>query len=1496
MSYNIKNNISNIQSEKEIYDFLHKHAIILQYLDGKRVLNIGREIGYSTSLFSENSSHVTALDSERSAISKSKSLYGKNNNDFIYGDFYSMPFGKGDFDIAICMDEFIHIDDKKFFVQEVRRVIREDGIFLVSIPKNSPGQPDNAMDVAEFQRFLERHFDHVQLIGVRMGLVSLGFQMDRTDRQANLPSALTYAGDHDGGKHTQLKAEELSMDHPEFILAACSMKPLPADRGAASLFFSPDKDLWLDHQRALQQANSVEDEKQALREALDAAEARLQAVSDDLKKALEDYAALDRRHDDQRQNAASSMTIARLLSRMTGQAADGDAQSIVEQLFVLNQDLVEQRGQLNNALAMAAKTVEAERDAAALREQLMQTQSKLTDTRNRLDREQHENEKIAAQVNDLNLRLVAGQAALAKAGREEAVLRDQLADTMALLVNERDNVGDLRLQLADLNRQLMERQDKPARVEAQASISHKMLSDGRNSPNRPDVVPAEKAQALSPSSSAAPSASVSTPISAAAKTAERQAASVRREMERFVRAHTHVQQQIADKAHGVHDRLPPAQKRKTPKVSGIKKLRRKFDRDASPFRTRLFDSNWLASQSPDAVNIRLGRYLRDPSLWSLDPHPLFSSSYYLSSYPDVAAEGLCPLRHYLDHGWREGRNPHPYFLNDWYLGQNPDVLAELTVSPLEHYLEFGWRENRYPNPLFSPFAYKERYPDVVEADLDPLTHYVVYGRKEKREVPLQSVNPAWASMLSGADRGTELLDFMLASAPLPMPERPAIGGVADTSADWPPERLNDFWIPQKLRDFLVQGGNESEIDLFTYLCSVMEAFRDTPESFPQSQPCQKIHDRARTLSAARAAALLDQPDATIIIPVYNNVIDTLLCIASVLEDATSKSYEIIVADDGSIDATPQIVATLGGVVRYLRQPQNYGFLGNCNEAAKQAKGRHIVLLNNDTLVLPRWLDGLLDMFDQYEKVGLAGSKLISWDGSLQEAGGIYWKDGSAWNFGRGANAGAPEFNYVKDVDYVSGAAIAIPTDIWQAMDGFDDIYAPAYCEDSDIAFRLRDAGYRTLLNPASEVLHHEGRSHGRDLNSGIKAYQVKNQKTFLERWRPVLERDHYPNAHNVLRARDRSYDKKHVLVIDHYVPQWDQDAGSRSTFMCIKAMLNLGYAVTFWPDNLWRDPHYTPMLQEMGVEVIYGANYRNSFADFIHGRADLYDVVFAQRPHIARHYIKDIRENSRAKILYYGHDLHYKRMMAAKAVGEPITDTEIADMRRQELDVCAQADVIFYPDQVEVDMVAQELGGDRTYKALPVYAFEKEKFNQSIGTLSTITTRTGYNLLFVGGFNHTPNQDGILWFVQNILPIIRHKLGNVHLTIVGSKATPAILALASETIDVTGFVTDERLAELYDETSIVIAPLRYGGGVKGKVIEAMATGIPLVTTPIGAQGLEAPEDLMFVASNVAEFADAIIRALTDRSDAEIRARKAWNYAKSHFSMNALENVFRDILS
>ncbi len=103
------------------------------------------------------------------------------------------------------------------------------------------------------------------------------------------------------------------------------------------------------------------------------------------------------------------------------------------------------------------------------------------------------------------------------------------------------------------------------------------------------------------------------------------------------------------------------------------------------------------------------------------------------------------------------------------------------------------------------------------------------------------------------------------------------------------------------------------------------------------------------------------------------------------------------------------------------------------------EGRYVVFLNNDTIVLPGWLDELIAPFAADPAVGMTGSKLINGDGTLQEAGGILWNDGSAWNYGRGSNARLPHFSYSKDVDYISGASIAFPKTLWDELGGFDPL-------------------------------------------------------------------------------------------------------------------------------------------------------------------------------------------------------------------------------------------------------------------------------------------------------------------------------------------------------------------------------------------------------------------------------------------------------------------------
>ncbi len=906
----------------------------------------------------------------------------------------------------------------------------------------------------------------------------------------------------------------------------------------------------------------------------------------------------------------------------------------------------------------------------------------------------------------------------------------------------------------------------------------------------------------------------------------------------------------------------------------------------APLSTIIFDAEWVKRQRPGLSRVSLATYLADPALHSVDPHPMFAASAYLAANPDVAAEAMAPLAHYVLHGWREGRNPHPLFANDWYLAQNPDVAADGGISPLDHYLQHGWREGRWPNPLFDPRAYLDRYPDVAAAGVDPFTHFIAHGQHEGREPQFRGWDPDWPGLLGAQASGIGVLHHLMSAPPSPPPSDTA----APVTAAWPPQPVDDYWPTQTLRDFLLDGYGEAVLNRSWYLLSLMQRWQDRQNEFAASDDCRGLLERLRQRAASRTLPIGRTPDASVIVPVYNNVLDTLICVASLLELEEAHDFEVIVADDGSSDATAALVGAIGGCVRHLRQTQNLGFLGNCNAAAVQASGRHIILLNNDTLVFPGWLDGLLDPFQQFERVGLVGSKLINWDGTLQEAGGIFWRDGSAWNFGRNQDARAPEYDYLKDVDYVSGASIAVPSSVWRDLGGFDAAYTPAYCEDSDLAFRLRDAGYRTLYSPASELMHHEGRSHGRDVASGIKAYQVANSQRLFDRWRHVLERDHYPNAQNVLRARDRSFAKRHVLVVDHYVPQWDRDAGSRSMYEFMRVLLEAGHAVTFWPDNLWRDPDYTPKLQALGVEVIHGARFRDGFDGFMAERADLYDMVLLSRPHVAVNYIDVVRRHSRARIVYYGHDVHFRRMMAQRTLeGRPAEDDDVAAMRTQELGIAGRSDLVLYPSEEEATVMAGLLNG-KDVRAIAAYRFQAGELAVARAALMQRAPTIGpIRLLFVGGFAHPPNIDAITWFCREVLPKAQAAGREFALTIVGSKAGAEVKALERLGVNVRGFVSDEELQRLYAETDIVIAPLRYGAGVKGKVIEAMARGVPVVTTDVGAQGIDGADQLLFIA-NTAETLAAAVIAATDHAAARQRAGASLDFIDQHYSTQAMLSI------
>lgn len=593
---------------------------------------------------------------------------------------------------------------------------------------------------------------------------------------------------------------------------------------------------------------------------------------------------------------------------------------------------------------------------------------------------------------------------------------------------------------------------------------------------------------------------------------------------------------------------------------------------------------------------------------------------------------------------------------------------------------------------------------------------------------------------------------------------------------------------------------------------------------------------------------LKKARVSIVIPVYGQHQYTYNCLLSISQHTLLEEVQIIVIDDCSPEPAKDALRQVQGV-QWIRNSENRGFIRSCNAAAQQATGDYLILLNNDVQVTHGWLEALLAVFDMRGDAGLVGARLIYPDGSLQEAGGIVWRDGSAWNWGRGQDPEDPSFRYLRQVDYCSGACLALRRADWVALEGFDCAYVPAYYEDTDLAFRVRKSGKSVYYQPEALVVHYEGVTSGTDESKGVKKHQEINRATFFERWKDTLTA-HRANGVQPWAEANRAA-KKRVLIVEACMITPDQDSGSVRMLAILQIMTALGVQVSFVADNLeYRQP-YVGQLQQLGVEVLYQP-YVQSVGQLIEQIGSRFDVVFLCRHYIAVQHIGTVRKHApQAQIWFDTVDLHYLREERLADLQQSASLREVAAVtRRQELGVIDQSDLTFVVSHVEQTLLAKG-NPERRVEIL-------SNIHEPIPDTPTFHNRNG--LLFVGGFQHPPNVDAVHWFVREIWPLL--EVPNVTLKIVGSKMPESLRALEQPGIEVLGFVAD--IEPLLLSSKISIAPLRYGAGVKGKVNQAMSFGLPVVATSAGVEGMHLVHGHnVLVADTPQAFAAEVGRLLSD---------------------------------
>ena len=773
---------------------------------------------------------------------------------------------------------------------------------------------------------------------------------------------------------------------------------------------------------------------------------------------------------------------------------------------------------------------------------------------------------------------------------------------------------------------------------------------------------------------------------------------------------------------------------------------------------------------------------RDASLF-------FSTKLFIRENPDFLYDernGIFPsfLENATDPAMVE-RRTSVYFDPAWYMRAYPDVARHINEwrHPLRHYLGNPSPEAFDPNPFFSERFYTQGNPDVAAVIAEgcfrnAYEHFICYGQYEDRR-PHARVN------------------------------------------------LASYARDPAVSDIVGQGKYPTPFAAYAVL------YGKTPDAGNERQVPEVICKRAyRQMAEVRTALILKQPldfscdlpELSVVMVVHDQFAFTMTALAS-LRATCGEAIQLILVDGASTAETAMIEHHVRGI-EVIHLSDNVGFLAGSNLGLARVAAPYVLFLNNDVELMPGAVNAACARLRREERTGAVGAKLVRTTGELQEAGCIVWNDGTTSGYLRGASPSLPEANFVRSVDFCSGAFLMARTEIVKELNGFDPLFAPAYYEETDLCVQIRQRGFDIVYDPDVVVLHYE---FGSGRQGDIDACLGRNIGKFFHKNRDYVEGKYRRDETSLLKARFAEAGHRRVLFIEDYLPQREIGAGFPRSNDIVRTMVDaLGAHVTVYPIF---PPRSAPVARYRNfpdrAEVIWDRGL-GDLAAFLHARAGYYDIIWIGRTHNA----------DRLKPIF-------AVCSAALAGCRVVLDTEAVTALRQQgrMRIMGQTDL---PDLN--GMLRYELRNTDFIDRFVTVSKEEailvrgivERDVSILGHMKTPVPQSRSfaerrHFLFVGAIQNreSPNLDALVWLNDHVVPYLDNLLPeDVRIRVAGyvGKDIDLSAILTHPRVELVG--TAEDLAPLYETHRVFIAPTRFAAGIPYKIHEAAAHGLPIVATDL----------------------------------------------------------------